>query len=147
MSLQANWSATPYVSSAPVSRNAPSRVVLLVQDRLNASPGLVHALQQNGCRVVDTDNGIDAAINARQTHPDLLLVDMDVPLLYELVASRQIIKNAQVGPMPAVIVTHEASVDEVTMREAGATRNEYVTRLSDYGELQQLLDYLLPGSA
>jgi hypothetical protein len=29
---------------------------------------------------------------------------MDVPLLYGLVAARQIIKHAQVGPMPVVIV-------------------------------------------
>jgi len=30
------------------------------------------------------------------------------------------------------------------MMEVGPSRNEYVTRLSDYQELQPLLDYLLP---
>ncbi len=69
---------------------------------------------------------------------------MDVPLLYGLVAARQIIKNARVGPLPVVIVTHEDVVDPAPMMEVGASRNEYVTRLSDYQELKHLLDYLLP---
>ena len=46
--------------------------------------------------------------------------------------------------MPAVIVTHEDVVDPAPLMELGASRNEYVTRLSDYHELQPLLDYLLP---
>lgn len=146
MSLQTHWGETPHDVAGSVSANG-HKVVLLVQDRLNARPGLRHSLQLDGYRVVDTDNGIDAAINARHTRPDLLLVDLDVPLLYELVAARQIIKNAQVGPLPVVIVTHEDTVDEKIMMEAGATRNEFVTRLSDYRELQHLLDYLLPAES
>jgi hypothetical protein len=46
--------------------------------------------------------------------------------------------------MPVVIVTHADVVDPAPMMEVGASRNEYVTRLSDYEELQHLLDYLLP---
>ncbi|MGI8897590.1 MAG: response regulator [Pyrinomonadaceae bacterium] len=79
-------------------------------------------LQLNGYRVIDTDNGQDAARNARQTRPDLLVVDMDVPLLYGLVAARQIIKNARVGPLPVVIVTHEDVVDPAPMMEARDSR-------------------------
>jgi hypothetical protein len=69
---------------------------------------------------------------------------MDVPLLYELVAARQIIKHARVGAMPVVIVTHEDVVDPAPIMEVGPRRDEYVTRLSDYQGLQHLLDYLLP---
>jgi hypothetical protein len=69
---------------------------------------------------------------------------MDVPLLYGLVAARQIVKHAQVGQIPVVIITHEDVVDPAPLMEVGATRNEYVTRLSDYESLQHLLDYLLP---
>lgn len=46
--------------------------------------------------------------------------------------------------MPVVIVTHEDVVDPAPLVEVGASRSEYVTRLSDYQELQHLLDYLLP---
>jgi hypothetical protein len=68
---------------------------------------------------------------------------MDVPLLCGLVAARQIV-NTLADPLPVVIVTREEVVDPMPFNELGANRNEYVTRLSDYAELQPLLDYLLP---
>ena len=94
--------------------------------------------------MIDTDNGQDAAKQARVLPPDLVLVDLDVPLLYELVAARQIIKSAQLGILPVVIVTRERTVDPAAMMEVGVRRNEYVTRLSDYDQLEHLLEYLLP---
>jgi len=144
MSLNPHWADTPNDLAGPVSSNGGNHVVLMVEDYQNARPGLKQILKLKGYRVIDTDNGQDAARRARQTHPDLLVVDMDVPLLYGLLAARQIIRHAQVGPMPVVIVAHEDVVDPAPMMAIGATRNEYVTRLSDYEELQPLLDYLLP---
>ena len=122
----------------------PSPTVLLVVDHSDACPELKEVLLRRGYRVIDTDNGLDAAKYARQGPPDLLVVDMDVPLLYELVAARQISRHVQVKPIPVVIVTHEDVVDPGPIMEVGASRNEFVTRLSDYEELKPLLDYLLP---
>ena len=144
MSLKPLWSEMANNLIGPVSANGANHVVLIVEDYRDARPELKQVLQQKGYRVIGTDNGQDAAREARETRPDLLLVDMDVPLLYELVAARLIIEHARVGPIPVVIVTHEDVVDPAPMMEIGATRNEYVTRLSDYDELKYLLDYLLP---
>ena len=131
-------------TAGPMASNSANHVVLMVEDHQDARPELKQMLQQKGYRVIDTDNGQDAARQAQQTHPHLLVVDMDVPLLYGLMAARQIIKRADLGPLPAVIVTHEDVVDSQPMMELGASRNEYVTRLSDYQELHSLLDFLLP---
>ena len=144
MSLNTHSADRPNDAAGPVSSNGANHVVLMMEDYRDARPELKHVLERNGYRVIDTDNGQEASRAARQTHPDLLLVDMDVPLLYGLVAARQIVKHAELGPMPVVIITHEDIVDPAPMMEVGATRNEYVTRLSDYEELQPLLDYLLP---
>jgi hypothetical protein len=46
--------------------------------------------------------------------------------------------------VPVVIVTHEEELDPNSMMEVCVRRNEYVTRLSDYEQLEHLLDYLLP---
>jgi DNA-binding response OmpR family regulator len=134
----------PNYSEGHLATNADSHVVLMVDDHKDARSELKHVLELNGYNVIDTDNGQDATRCARQTQPDLLLVDLDVPLLYGLVAARQIVKHAQLEPMPVVIVTHEDVVDPAPIMEVGAHRNEYVTRLSDYDQLQHLLDYLLP---
>jgi PleD family two-component response regulator len=144
MSLNMHWTDAPNDFADPASSNGANHVVLMVLDHVEARPELRQVLQLNGYRVIDADNGQDAARQARQTHPDLLVVDMDVPLLYGLVAARQIIRHARVEPIPVVIVIHEDIVDPAPMMEVGVTRNEYVTRLSDYRELQDLLDYLLP---
>ena len=123
---------------------ADNPVVLMVEDRENTRSEMKHVLELNGYKVIDTDNGQDAAKRARYVHPDLLLVDLDVPLLYGMVAARQIVKNARLGLLPIVILTREVAVDPAAMMEVGVRRNEYVTRLSDYQQLEHLLDYLLP---
>ena len=119
-------------------------LVLLVKDHEETTCEMKQILELNGYRVVESDNGQDASKRARYTHPDLLLVDLDVPLLYELVAARQIIKNARLGLVPVVIVTHEEELDPAPMIEVDVRRNEYVTRVSDFEQLEYLLDYLLP---
>ena len=122
-------------------------LVLLVKDNEETLCDMKHVLELNGYRVMDSDNGQAAAKQASYAHPDLLLVDLDVPLLYELVAARQIIKNSRLGlppVIPVVIVSHEREFDSGPMMEVNLRRNEYVTRLSDYDQLSHLLEYLLP---
>ena len=118
-------------------------VVLMVEDHPDTRSDLTQMLELNGYRVIETDNGLDAVKRALYVHPDLLLVDLNVPLLYEMVAARQIVKNARLGSVPVVIATHEDAVDAAAIMELGVRRNEYVTRLSDYQQLECLLDYLL----
>jgi DNA-binding response OmpR family regulator len=115
-----------------------------VKDQEDTLFEMKQVLELNGYRVIDTDNGQDAAKRARYAHPDLVLVDLDVPLLYELVAARQIMKHALLETVPVVIVTHEEELDPDSMMEFCVRRNEYMTRLSDYEQLEHLLDYLLP---
>lgn len=119
-------------------------LVLLVKDQEDTLLEMKQVLELNGYRVIGTDSGQDAAKRARYAHPDLVLVDLDVPLLYVLVAARQIMKQAFLGSVPVVIVTHEEELDSHAMMEVCVRRNEYVTRLSDYEQLEHLLDYLLP---
>ncbi len=147
MSLNLNRAKTldhlvEHISRRPPSADNP--VVLMVEDRKDTRTLMKEVLERNGYCVIDTDNGQDAASRARYVHPDLILVDLDVPLLYELVAARQIVKQAQLGVVPVVIITHEEVMDPYPLMEVGVRRNEYVTRLSNYDQLQHLLDYLLP---
>jgi DNA-binding response OmpR family regulator len=143
MSVQLQRAGAPNYAAGHVDNH----VVLMVEDQQDSRSELKQVLELSGYRVIDTDNGQEAARRARQIQPDLLLVDLDVPLLYGLVAARQIIKHAQLEMLPVVIVTREDAVDQAPMMEVGSGRNEYVTRLSDYHQLEQLLDYLLPVSS
>jgi CheY-like chemotaxis protein len=136
--------STKGVEQTSSRRSAPdSPVVLLVKDQ-DDTLEMKQVLELSGYRVIDADNGQDAAKRARYLRPDLVVVDLEVPLLYELVAARQIMKQAFLGTVPFVIVTHEQELDIQSMMEVCVRRNEYVTRLSDYEQLEHLLDYLLP---
>ena len=118
-------------------------LVLMVEDRPEARSELTQILERNGCRVIETDNGQDAVKRALFACPDLLLVDLNVPLLYGMMAARQIVKHARLGNLPVVIAAHDDRVDTPTIMELGVRRNEYVTRLSDSEQLECLLNYLL----
>jgi CheY-like chemotaxis protein len=87
-----NANASDYVEAQTFRRrsNHDKPLVLLVKDQEDTLFEMKHMLELNGYHVIDTDNGQDAAKRARHAHPDLVLVDLDVPLLYELVAARQI---------------------------------------------------------
>jgi CheY-like chemotaxis protein len=141
---QAKASAYEFKHQYSRASHSDNPLVLMVEDQDDARAEMKEVLELNGYRVIDTDNGQDAAKRARFVPPDLVLVDLDVPLLYELVAARQIVKSAQLGILPVVIVTREDTIDPAAMMEVGVRRNEYVTRLSDYQQLEHLLDYLLP---
>ena len=117
--------------------------VMVVEDDDASRSEIKQVLELNGYRVIDTDNGRDAIADAQHVHPDLLFVDLNMPLLYGLVAARQIIKKARLRPVPVVIVTHDEAADPYPM-EDDIRRNEYVTRLADYDQLEHLVNYLLP---
>jgi CheY-like chemotaxis protein len=119
-------------------------LVLVVEDQDEARNEMKQVLELSGYRVIDTDNGQDAAKRAQYAHPDLVLVDLDLPLPYELVAARHIIKRAQLGLLPIVIVTHDDGIDSYPMMEINLHPNECLTRLYDYDQLEHLLDNLLP---
>src|SRR5882757_5622456 len=102
---------------------ADNSVVLLVKDCEESQSEIKSVLELNGYRVIDTDNGQDAAKRARFLCPDLLLIDLDVPLLYGMVAARQIVKNAQLGMVPVVVVTRELDVDSAALLELGVRCN------------------------
>ncbi|MCU1266461.1 MAG: two-component system response regulator [Acidobacteria bacterium] len=144
MSLNLYRTEPPNQFAVPVSTSVEDHVVLVVSDHQDLGAELRQVLKLSGYRVIDTDNGQDAAKRAQYEHPNLLLVDLDVPLLYEIVAARQILKNAKLEIMPVVIVTHDEALDPAPMLEVGVRRNEYITRMPDYQHLEQLLDYLLP---
>lgn len=117
--------------------------ILLVDDDEEDCAEIKQVLRLNGYKVIDAGNGRDAVVGARHARPDLLLMNLSAPLLYELTAARQIVKRAQLGPVPVVLLSKAGDADECPS-EAALKRHEYVTRGADYEQLERLLDYLLP---
>jgi DNA-binding response OmpR family regulator len=117
--------------------------VILVEDDEEKGAEIKQVLDLCGYRVLDADSGMEAARRAAETRPDLLLVDLNAPPSCGLVAARRVLKQACLGMVPVVVVTH-GDADEPYPLDVGLKRNEYLATLDDYEQLEHLLDHLLP---
>ena len=68
----------------------PKFLILAVDDSADNLAVISLSLQQQGYRVVTASNGEDAIRIATQTHPHLILMDINLPALDGLAATRRI---------------------------------------------------------
>lgn len=85
--------------------NEPQFLILVVDDAADNLAMLSLALQQQGYKVVTAANGEDAVTVAAQTQPNLILMDINLPELDGLGATRRILENETLRDVPIVVVT------------------------------------------
>ena len=80
-------------------------LVLVVDDSLDNLVVLSLALQGEGYRVVTASNGQEAVSVATLTQPNIILMDISMPLLDGLAATRQIRENEALRDVPVIAIT------------------------------------------
>jgi two-component system cell cycle response regulator DivK len=99
-------------------------------------------LQQQGYRVVTASNGEDALNIASKTMPNLILMDISMPTLDGLGATRRIREDAALRDIPVVAVT--AFGTEGFQRAAyDAGVSGYLTKPINLDRMHQLIARLL----
>jgi pilus assembly protein CpaE len=86
--------------------------VLVVDDDLNIQRVLVFTLKQEGYEVLVASDGAAGVEMARETHPDLILMDVAMPKLDGYAATQQIRAAEQERRVPIIMLTAEADVGE-----------------------------------
>jgi CheY-like chemotaxis protein len=102
-------------------------------------------LEMRGHRVVTAANGVEAIAIAERERPDLILMDLRMPLLNGLAATRQLRQHAQAHLRQTPIIA--LSAYDPTQHRAVAIAagcNEYVTKPIDYDRLENLIETYLP---
>lgn len=122
-------------------------LILVVDDAADNLAVLSLALQQQGYKVVTAVNGEDAVTIATQTHPNLILMDINLPELDGLAATRRIRENDALREVPVVVVT--AFGTEGFQRAAyDAGASGYLTKPLDLDRMTLLIARLLsPGES
>jgi CheY-like chemotaxis protein len=122
-------------------------LILVVDDAADNLAMLSLALQQQGYQVVTAANGEDAIAVAEQTHPNLILMDINLPALDGLGATRRIRENETLREVPVVVVTAFGTEGfQRAAYDAGAAG--YLTKPLDLDRLNQLIARLLsPGGS
>jgi DNA-binding response OmpR family regulator len=102
---------------------------------------LKRALELKGYRVLEARNGRDAVDLARNLSLNLLIVDLNMPVLDGLETIKKVRKLNSVDPVPIVAITaFDVYGMEQAAMEAGC--NEYMSKPFDLDELDRKLKSL-----
>ena len=116
--------------------------VLLVEDTEDNRFMMRRLLEMSGYRVVEAMNGEEAVKLARAESPQLILMDLSLPVIDGLAATRLIRKVPTLQSTPIIAVSaHDTADFQDEAVEAGC--NSYVTKPIDFNELEELIQQLL----
>jgi twitching motility two-component system response regulator PilH len=79
--------------------------ILIVDDSPTEAHVLKSMLEKNGFEVETAENGTEGIERARETKPDLILMDVVMPGLNGFQATRQLTRDPQTKEIPVIIVT------------------------------------------
>src|SRR5688500_20383376 len=79
--------------------------IMVVEDYDDTRVLLRAGLERLGYTVLEACNGQEAVDIASREHPDLILMDLDLPILDGIAATQQIRLQTQMAPVPIVAVT------------------------------------------
>ena len=120
------------------------RTIMVVEDYEDTRLLLKYGLEQLGYSVLEASNGQEAVDIADREHPDLILMDLDLPILDGIAATQHIRQQPDLEHVPIVAVTaYPMSFTHVKAFAKGC--NEYMPKPIDMAKLEQLVSrYLQP---
>jgi len=111
--------------------NGTARVLVAEDDRA-VREALVRALQLEGYTVAAANNGAEALDAVRQAEPDVLLLDVSMPLVDGLTVCR--VLRSEDNRLPVLMLTARTeTIDRVAGLDAGA--DDYLSKPFDLDEL------------
>jgi len=119
-----------------------TKTILVVDDFEDTRLLLRTWLQQKGYRVVEAANGKQAVAETESHRPDLIIMDVEMPELNGLAATRKIRALASCEELPIVIVSAYAA-DEFRDEALAAGCNEFVSTPFEPDKLEQLIRSLI----
>jgi len=121
--------------------NGP-RTILVVDDFDDTRLLLRTWLERRGFRVIEAENGIQAINQAETESPDLIIMDMQMPQLDGLSATRQIRNLKSMNEVPIVAVSAYGA-DQFRELALAAGCNEYVSTPFEPATLEGIIRNLV----
>ena len=123
-------------------KNRSNSTILLVEDYEETRTMLRTWLEKRGYRLVEAADGQEAVDLAPLAHPDLILMDLRLPELNGIAATRRLRQIAELKNVPVVVLS---ALDPAMFREAALSVGcvEYLSKPIDLNKLEDLLIRLL----
>src|SRR5713226_8973672 len=119
-----------------------ARTILLVEDFDDTRLMMKLWLAKEGYHVVEAENGEEAIRLAQEELPDLIIMDLMMPGLSGLDATRRIREHEALGQIPIVAVSAYGA-DEYRTKALDAGCTEYVSTPFEPRALEELIKRLL----
>ena len=117
--------------------------LLVVEDNEMNRTMLVRRLRRRGFEIVEAENGWEAVAAVHLHHPDLVLMDMNLPALDGWTATRTLKSDLSTAATPVIALTaHAMSADREQALAAGCCG--YVTKPIDLPQLLAVIETFLP---
>src|SRR6185369_12787991 len=127
---------------AMTENNLQHKTVLIVEDSEDARYFMRLELEQLGYRIVEADNGEKAIEVAERERPDIILMDLSLPIMDGIAATEKIRACDGFKSVPVIAVTaHQETDFRADAKAAGF--NAYVTKPIDMPWLSELIEGLL----
>lgn len=119
------------------------RRILLVEDHEEIWDFLSRRLKRRGFDVILAFDGQDGVEKAKVANPDIILLDMNLPVLDGWTAARTIRGDSSIPRMPIIALTaHAMSGDREKTIAAGC--DDYHPKPLDFTKLLAQIDALVP---
>lgn len=116
--------------------------VLLVEDTEDNRQMMRKLLEMSGYQVVEAINGVEAVRLAYEERPGIILMDLSLPVIDGLTATRRIRSVPGLSNVPIVAVSaHDTADFHSDALAAGC--DVYITKPIDYPELEAIVRGLL----
>lgn len=126
------------MSANPNDLRDTQRTILVVDDFDDTRLLLRTWLEKKGYRVIEAGNGNEAVAAAENSLPDLIIMDVEMPELDGLAATRKIRKLKKLEGLPIVAVSAYGA-DQFRADALSAGCNEYVSTPFEPDELENLI--------
>jgi len=115
---------------------------LVVEDNEMNRDMLSRRLQRRGYEVIFSVDGEDGVAKAQSEVPDIILMDMDLPVLDGWAATRILKSSPETSSIPVIAFTaHAMAGDREKALEAGC--DDYETKPVEFARLTQKIETLL----
>lgn len=118
--------------------------ILVIEDNETNRDMLSRRLARKGYEVLIAVDGVEGVAMAHEKAPDLILMDMSLPILDGWEATRQLKANAATRTIPVIALTaHAMAGDREKALDAGC--DEYETKPVEFQRLLGKIETLLNG--
>jgi CheY-like chemotaxis protein len=117
------------------------KTILIVEDYEDTRSFMKFVVESYGYQVIEATDGIEAIDRFKQFHPDLILMDISLPVVDGLIATKTIREFDNSGKVPIIAVTAFGRLYYKQAMEAGC--DELLDKPIDFEMLEPVINQYL----